>query len=139
MRRSVVQRHVEMEGSRAGDGARSKVVGRGQLKLAALRAAGLTRPLILRRGRSLRRLVYLGVELCHGGFASEDTAVQSVQQLNEARGKRFREIVPLAQGRPELGPDGRGIWGRSEILVSLHCGTVNRREAEQDGNAAPIR
>jgi hypothetical protein len=103
-----------------------------------LPAAGLTPLLICVADDRCHGLVDLGIELRHGGFASQDTAVQSAQQLDEARSKRFPEIVPLAQGLSEFGPDGRGIWGRSEFLVSLHCGTVNRRQAEQDDNAASI-
>src|SRR4051794_35336112 len=82
----------------------------GSTNIAALRAPRLTPLLICIADDRCNGLVYLGIQLCHGGFACKDTAVQSVQQLDEARGKRFREIIPLAQGRPELGSDGRGIW-----------------------------
>jgi hypothetical protein len=65
----------------------------------------------------------------HGGFLGENAGVQLVQQRDETRSKRFREIVSFAQGFSELGSNGRGIRRLLEIVVSLlHGGTVIGRD-----------
>jgi hypothetical protein len=71
------------------------------------------------------------VQLCPGGFTKTGTGFKPAQQLDETRGQRLHEIVPLAKGLSELVSYGAlvttvsevaGAW-TSAVLLLLHGAT----------------